>query len=145
MPGLMANWSIPGGLRGGELQGAGFGKSNPIVLSSQSSLQVTIAWQGNPADAPPSLTGYFVFSPAEDGTQDAPSPFLNNGNYLCSGTQTAGQSSGPGSNVQYLFSGYEYAGGLVGHYELTFVAEWLPSGATVPTQWSADPEFETGN
>src|SRR5881394_30762 len=144
MSALMANYIIPGGGRGGELQGPGFGRGNPPTLTSANPLQVTVQWTGDPGAAPASLTGYFVFTPAQGVTQSAPSPFLVNGFYRCYDTQTANKSSGPGNQIQYLFGGYDYFGGNAGQYELTFVAE-IGTGTADAQQWSADPEFETGN
>jgi len=137
-------YSIPGGGNGGELTGPGFGPGNPPSLVAQDALTVQLTWAGNPNAAPDSLSGYFVFSPSPFAPpgQVFPSPFLLNGCYRCCDMQTANKSTAPGP-ITYTFGGYSYAGGYVGQYELTFVAA-MGQGAT-EVQWSADPEFETGN
>jgi hypothetical protein len=111
---------------------------------AQDALTVVLTWAGNPNTAPATLSGYFVFSPSPFAPpgQMIPSPFLLNGCYRCVDMQTANKVTAPG-NITYTFAGYSYAGGYQGQYELTFVASTGQGAAQV--QWSADPEFETGN
>lgn len=144
MANLSATFNIPGAGRGGKLTG-GFSGGNSVLKNAEK-LEVTVKWAGNPADAPRQLTAHFIFSSALDslGTQAAPSPFLTGDNYNCYFAKTVDRSTGPGV-AQYLFPAVTFVrqadGSLDGHYELTLVAE----DSDTNTQWSSDPEFETGN
>ncbi len=138
------SYVIPGAGRGGRLTGNGFGVSAP-VLGARDVLQVSLRWAGPPASAPATLTGYFVISTASGAaaSQTAPSPFKDGNNYRCLLTQVANSSPGAGG-ATYNFAGVIYFGGQAGKYELTFVAE-AGTNTPTPTQWSADPEFDTSN
>jgi hypothetical protein len=138
------SYVIPGAGRGGRLTGNGLGASAP-VMAARDVLQVSVQWAGPPNTAPASLTGYFVFSPSQgaDPSQTTPSPFKDGNNYRCLLTQVASQTPGAGG-ATYNFAGIIYFGGLPGKYELTFIAETGTNTAT-PTQWSADPEFDTSS
>ena len=138
------SYVIPGAGRGGRLTGNGLGGSAP-VLGARDVLQVSLRWAGPPNSAPASLTGYFVISPAQgaDSDQPTPSPFKDGNSFRCLLTQVANLTPGNGS-ATYNFAGLIYFGGLPGRYELTFVAE-AGTNTPTPTQWSADPEFDTSS
>lgn len=135
------NFTIPADSpNGGGLAGNGF--NGRPTLNSGDILQVIVRCAGS--SGPANLTGRFIFSPAGDApsSQTAPSPFLSGSKYVCYTTQTKPQDSGSGGSITYTFDGITYGGGQQGNFELTFVAE---DGSTAPpTQWSEDPEFDTG-
>jgi hypothetical protein len=136
---------VPGGAKGGQLQGRGFGGAGITpVLNNGDSLTVSVQWGG--PTVPSALTGYFVFSSAQDSdpSQTAPSPFLNGSNYECFDSQPGQQTTSNGTTTFTFSKQYTYGGGLPGNYELTFIAE-INSGTANVTQWSADPEFDTSN
>ena len=138
---------IPANLKGARLQGSGFPPTDPRpTMTSGGALTMRVHFAGNPAMAPAQLTGYFIFSaaPSAPPNQVYPSPFVDSaGHYQCFQQQTALKSTAPGT-ADYDFTPLNYSGGLVGEYELTFVAEAY-TGTPNVVQWSADPEFETGN
>jgi hypothetical protein len=138
------SYVIPGAGRGGRLTGNGLGSSAPQMVA-RDVLQVSLQWAGSPSSAPDTLTGYFVISPSQGAppAQASPSPFKDGSNYRCLLTQVANRASGQGG-VTYNFPGLIYFGGLPGNYELTFIAE-TGTGTLTPTQWSADPEFDTSS
>lgn len=91
------------------------------------------------------MTGHFIFSAAQNlEPQLSPSPFTKGANYSCYLVKVAEQSAGNGP-VEYLFEGLPYGGGVKGNYELTFIAEAVDPAGGARTQWSSDPEFDTGN
>ena len=134
---VSANFTVPANSNaGGRLQGAGFGATAPR-LNGGDSLQIVVTWGGG--SAPGTLTGYFIFSPAQSAgsNQTAPSPFLNGTNYLCYQSLTATKSN---SGQQYTFAHTNLtvpAGATAGSYELTLVVD------NNGVQWSEDPEFDT--
>ena len=138
-------YNIPGPGQGGKLAGPGFGAQTP-TLQAQDTLQVQVTWLGPPSGAPDSLGGYFVFAaaPNSPSNQAAATPFLQGGYSQCYGFQTASKQT-VNNQATYQFSAYTYGGSHPGEYELTFVAEAGTAQPGVVTQWSADPEFETGN
>ena len=109
----------------------------PILLVGDS-IQIVVNPTGN--NAPTSLTGTVMISASQDAPQSAPSPFVQNNNanaYLCLlPLGTVSLVSGV-----YTFPLTTYNNSNPGAYELTFVAQ----DATAGTQWSEDPEFDTGN
>jgi hypothetical protein len=127
-------FTIPSGQgNGAKLGGSGFG--NTPTLQVNDVLQVTVRLTGQ---GPTSLNGYMVFSPAADvPSQTIPSPFQNNGKFVCFKSQMGLSGNNSGGSTLFTFSSFTYNGGYAGHYELTFVAEDPASG----TQWSEDPEF----
>jgi hypothetical protein len=138
--------NVTGVGRGGRLTGPGFGGPTP-TLSAQDTLQVQLTWLVPSIEPPEPLNGHFIFSAAQDApsNQGSGSPFLqSNGYCLCYDVQTA-QKTISNNQTVYSFTPYTYGGGIQGHYELTFVAEAVPSGGSDSVQWSDDPEFETGN
>jgi hypothetical protein len=141
MANFNCNFTIPAGGNGGELQGQGLG-GNPPLMNAMDTLTVVVKWAGNPNTAPSALTGYYVFSPAA-ANQTAPSPFLQDGNYLCFKVASANLEAGSNPPT-YTFQGLVYGGLYPGNYELTFVAEAYTSTPAC-IQWSKDPEFDTSN
>jgi hypothetical protein len=124
---------------GGRLAGAGFGPRTP-QLGSRDSLQIVVTWAGpNP---PQQLNGYIIIAPAQDAppNQTAASPFV------------IGTSTNPlcflSVSVSPKNSKFEWPVLTVprdapeGKFELTFVAE--NPATDPPSQWSEDPEFDTG-
>lgn len=134
------NFTIPANApNGAQLAGNGFG--GKPTLQNGDVLQVVVRWAGN--NPPGELTGHFIISAAKGAPgQTRPSPFLNgtSANYLCYQPQTVPKDA---SAPSYTFAGIAYGGGQPGNYDLTFVAE--DSSTTPVTQWSKDPEFDTGN
>lgn len=108
-------------------------------------LGVCIEWDGAAADAQEHLDGHFVITPALDATasQIAPSPFREHNNYLCYWLETAPKAV-VASGAAYTFPGRQIDATARGKFELTFVAE-SDRGFDTATQWSVDPEFDTGN
>lgn len=143
MANITCNFTIPAGGNGGQLTGQGFGAGNPPSLSANDTLTVKVQWAGNSATAPSSLTAYYVFSQAPNANQIAPSPFLQDDNYVCFKTASASRDANS-TPATYTFPALTYSGGLVGRYELTFVAEAYTSTPSC-IQWSDDPEFDTSN
>jgi hypothetical protein len=140
----MCKYTIPAAVAksGGRLEG-GFPSNSTKILTGES-LVMTVHWAG--PNAPTNLTGYFTFtaSPTAPPNQTNSSPFVEaaNGSYRCFIQQAAkGSGNGP---ADYDFTPLNYSGGYPGYYELTFVAE-AGTGTAAAIQWSADPEFETGN
>lgn len=121
---------------GSKLAGNGF--NGRPMLQNGDSINVVVHWAGN--NPPGQLRGHFIFSPSAGAhpNQTTPSPFVNGSKFLCLDTQTK-----PAVNNSYAFDALTYRGSLPGSYELTFVAEDFSTSP--PTQWSRDPEFETGN
>lgn len=139
--------NITGVGRGGKLTGPGFPGGQPPTLSAQDTLQVQITWLVQAIEPPESLDGQFVFSaaPYAPSNQASASPFVQSSGYgLCWDLKTA-QKTVTNNQTVYSFPPYTYGGGIPGQFELTFVAQGLPSGASNLVQWSEDPEFETGN
>jgi hypothetical protein len=133
--------NITGVGRGGKLTGPGFGPTP--TLQKNDTLQVQVTWMVPTIAAPDVLNGHFVFS-AKDEDQANGTPFLQPSGYVqCYDVQT-GQQSQNNNQTVYTFKSYTYGGGLPGSYELTFVADAVPSGSSDLVQWSEDPEFETG-
>jgi hypothetical protein len=133
---IPCNFTITPSANGGRLSGNGF--NGRPRMNSGDTLQVIVRWAGG--GAPTTLTGHFIFSPDPHVQgQATPSPFLNGSKYVCYQMQTA---NADGSGISFTFPPLTYAGGQPGKYELTFVAQ---DGATPPTQWSEDPEFDTGS
>jgi hypothetical protein len=131
------SFTIPAGAsNGAKLTGSGFGATPRLV--SGDSIQVIVRWAGN--NPPSQLKGRFMISPAV-ASQTTPSPFLNgtSSRYLCYGDQTVNKDT---SDSTYTFTALAYGGSNPGSYELTFVAEDISTAP--PTQWSEDPEFDTG-
>ena len=133
-------FTIPSGQansNGAKLTGSGFGAIPTLVNGDSIQVTVTVTGSGGPT----SLNGYMIFSPAADApNQSTPSPFLNGSKFLCFKSQQGVSGNANGGTTQFSFQTFTYNGGYPGHYELTFVAEDPASG----TQWSEDPEFETG-
>ena len=132
------NFTIPANSNNGSrLVGNGF-NATPR-LNAGDSLNVIVRYAGpNP---PASLNAMYVITPAETApsNQTAPSPFFAGAKYFCAGPFTASQdASGP----TFTFPTLTYNGGTPGNYELTLV---VFDSANPPTQWSEDPEFDTGN
>jgi hypothetical protein len=135
--------NAPGASNGARLVGSGFG-SKPVLMTGDT-IQVQVQATGN--TAPATLNGYMIISPAQlqtNQSQTTPSPFVTAtlANFICFRMQqNVGGSSAQGKTT-YNFNNltFTYGGGYVGEYELTFVAE-APS---LGTQWSEDPEFDTG-
>ena len=134
---IQCNFTVPSAINGGKLTGNGF--NGVPTLTSGDSLQVVVRWGG--ASPPAQLNGYYIVSPAPSApNQTTPSPFVNGSKYVCYGAQSVGKDA---NAPTYTFPALTYAGSQPGKYELTFVAE---DGSTTPkTQWSEDPEFDTGN
>jgi hypothetical protein len=136
--------SAPGTSNGAKLAGSGFG--NKPVLKTGDTIQVQVQATGN--SPPPTLNGYMIISPAQlqtNQSQTTPSPFVTPtlANFICFRMQqNVGASTAQGTTT-YNFNAltFTYGGGYVGQYELTFVAEAPSLGGT---QWSEDPEFDTG-
>jgi hypothetical protein len=122
---------------GGKLAGNSF--NGTPRMNNGDVLQVVVRWgSSNP---PAQLTGHFIFSPAESApNQTTPSPFVNSSKYVCYARQIVQKDA---NSPSYTFAGITYGGSQPGNYELTFVAE--DSSTTPATQWSEDPEFDTGN
>lgn len=135
---VQCNFTITAAGNGGNLAGNGFGNQNN--LNSGDVLQAVVHWAGQ--NPPSQLNGYFIFSPAGNAppTQASPSPFVSGAKFVCITQQTAQKAANAPS---YTFAGLTYGGGQGGKYELTFVAE--DASTLPPTQWSDDPEFDTGN
>jgi hypothetical protein len=131
---LTCSFVLPANPMGGRLTGGGLPAN--ATLQNGDSLIVVVQTTGN--NPPASLDGYFVFTPAPGVTQGPPSPFLANNKYLCI-VEAAGTADPSGKN--FTFPQFTYGGGQRGSYELTFVAQDPTSG----TQWSEDPEFDTGD
>jgi hypothetical protein len=132
------NFTIPANSpNGSKLAGNGF--NGRPTLQSGDSLQVIVRWGGN--NPPSSLTGHFILSAAPAASnQTTPSPFVNGSKYVCHSIQTKPKDT---NTPSYTFDPIAYGGGQPGAYALTFVVE---DGSTTPaTQWSRDPEFDTGN
>jgi hypothetical protein len=130
--------------KGAKLLGSGFG-CIPSLMNGDT-IQVTVSTtQPNP---PATLNGYMIISPAQDASnQTTPSPFKNGQRYICYWGQTATGQTNQGMTT-YAFDVWTYtaapAQALKGNYELTFVAEDALTNPAEPTQWSEDPEFDTG-
>lgn len=93
------------------------------------------------AGAPSNPVAVFTFTPAQDAAtnQIGASPFLSGGTFVCSQSFTGVQQKN--STTTYVFGPTApYNGGLQGAYELTIVIT-----DSTGTQWSIDPEFDTGN
>jgi hypothetical protein len=131
------NFTVIPAANGGKLSGNGF--NGVPSLNAGDSLQVVVRWGGpNP---PTQVTGYWIVSPAASaGSQSTPSPFVNGGKFVCYGTASVGQDA---NNPTYTFAPLAYGGSQPGNYELTFVVE--DGSTSPPTQYSEDPEFDTGN
>lgn len=99
---------------------------------------MVVRYASVPGNAPASLVGRFIFSPAA-ANQAAPSPFTDGSNYVCYKELTANKSAD--GNATYTFDALTVpATAPFGKYELTFV---LKDNTTMPkTQWSQDPEFD---
>lgn len=134
---ITCNFTVPSAANGGKLAGNGF--NGTPVMSSGDSLQIVVRWGGQ--NPPAQITGYWIVSPAASApSQTTPSPFLNGSKYVCfSSQQVTKDTNGP----TYTFAGLVYNGSQPGNYELTFVVQ--DGTTTPPTQWSEDPEFDTGN
>ena len=138
--------------RGGQLDDQGCAvDAGPVqrgkaTLKRLDTLRVTIQWNGGPDDAPARMTGHFVISPAPLAapTQIPPSPFRDGANYRCYWTQIAEQSVA-GGTATYNFPGLPIEDPGDDKYELTFIAEVTDPVSGTTTQWSVDPEFDTGN
>lgn len=134
----ICNFTIPSGsTNGSRLTGNGF--NGRPQLATSDTIQVIVRYAGpNP---PGTLNGYFVITPAPDAqNQTTPSPFVNGSKFVCHAVFGVSQDAG---GPTYTFPLFTYLGGLPGAYELTFVAE--DATVTPATQWSEDPEFDTGN
>ncbi len=142
MKNVTCTFTIVADANGGNLTG---GFDNGATLESGDSLTVTVVYPAANG-APGSLDGVFVFSasPFAGRSQTAPSPFVRgaNGKFVCVTTKTA-TGVATGNTTEYPFASIPYGGGLVGVYELTFVA--IDKSTTPPTQWSEDPEFDTSS
>jgi hypothetical protein len=132
---VTANFTVPANTpNGGRLQGAGFGATAPR-MNRGDVLNISVNWAGS--NTPGSLTAYLIISPVQTSNQTAPSPFVNNGNYVCF-LALSGNKAANGS--QYSFSSQLLtipSNAVAGQYELTLVVE------NEGTQWSEDPEFDT--
>lgn len=134
---IQCNFTIAAAGNGGKLTGNGF--NGTPSMNNGDVLQVVVHWGGS--NPPAQLTGHFIMSPASSASpnQTTPSPFVNGAKFVCYTMQTVVKDSTP----SYTFAGLTYGGSLPGNYELTFVAE--DSSTTPVTQWSEDPEFDTGS
>jgi len=132
------NFTIPANSpNGAQLTGNGF--NGKPTLQNGDSVQVVVHWAGN--NPPSNLTGHFMVSAAAGApNQSTPSPFVNGVKHVCYSTQTKAKDP---NTPSFTFDAITYGGGQPGNFQLTFVAE--DRSTTPVTQWSKDPEFDTGN
>jgi hypothetical protein len=138
MPVFPCNFTIPASApNGSKLAGNGF--NTTPRLNSGDSIQVIVRWGGS--GGPSQLTAHAIVSPAPSvPSQTTPSPFVDGAKFVCYQRWTANQDS---SAPTYTFPPLTYGGSQPGSYELTIVIE--DKSTTPSTQWSEDPEFDTGS
>lgn len=119
------------------------GCSQPSLMGNSGSvpgdtIQVSVTWNAGSPTAP--VNAVLTFTPAIDAQTNpiGGSPYVSGGTFVCSRLFPGVQN---GRTSTYLFGPTDpYNGGLKGSYELTIVITDANG-----TQWSIDPEFDTGN